>query len=337
MSLNNKNYETINHQFSAEIKNKLQPLSLSDNWHSLFAVVFDFSIIFGAICLGKTTWFFYPLSVLIIASRQRALASIFHDAVHNRAAKWKPLNSFIGKYLSGYLIFQSFKAYRKSHVIMHHGFLGDYRKDPDFQFYLELGLYNDISKEKFLWNYVISPLILLKSITYLSYLLKHRTKSFTNNQKELGIMITYCISIISLIYYLGYLEDLFFYWIIPYFTIFPVIGYIIEVAEHYPLIGSYSPIIYSARNRYSHWIESFFCSIHNENYHLTHHLRPNIPFWNLRKAHKIMLQDEIYKNLNEQFGGIFISSNNNQALFPALIQGKLKIPNKMIFQIDKAI
>ena len=325
MDLDNITYMAINHQFTTEINKKLQHLSLSDNWHSLVAVSCDFFIIFGAIFLGKILWVFYPFSILVIASRQRGLASILHDAVHNRAAKWRSLNNFIGRYLSGYLIFQSFKAYRKSHVVLHHGFLGDYRKDPDYQFYIELGLYNNLSRKKFFWNYVISPLILLKTITYLRYLLKYRTESFAKNPKELIIMITYWLSIIFFIYFLGYSVDFFLYWIIPYFTVFPVIGYIVEVAEHYPLVGSNSQIIYSARNRFSYWIESLFLSIHNENYHLTHHLRPGIPFWNMRKAHKIMLQDKIYREINKKFGGIFISSNNNQALFPALIQGNLQI------------
>lgn len=317
-----------NHQFTIEINKELQQLSLSDNWHSLFIVFCDSIIVFGAIFFGKLLWVFYPLSILIIAARQRGLASILHDAVHNRAAKWRILNNFIGKYLSGYLILQDFKAYQKSHVFSHHNFLGNHERDPDYQFYIKIGLYNNLSRKEFFWNYVLSPIVLLKTKAYLCYLFKFRTESFAKNQKESMAMMAYWLSIIVLIYYLGFLGDLFLYWIVPYVTVFPVIGYIIEVAEHYPLIGSNPQIIYSTRNRFSHWIESLFLSIHNENYHLTHHLRPGIPFWNIPKAHKIMLQDKIYREVNEKFGGIFISSNNNKALFPALIKGDLQLPKQ---------
>ena len=69
-----------------------------------------------------------------------------------------------------------------------------------------------------------------------------------------------------------------------------------------------------SRNRFSHWIERFLCNTHNEHYHLIHHLYPTIPFWNLPKAHRILLEDPEYARLNSKKGGIFVSKNKNPSL-----------------------
>lgn len=43
-----------------------------------------------------------------------------------------------------------------------------------------------------------------------------------------------------------------------------------------------------------------------------------IPFWNLKKAHFILMQDDEYRSINMQFGGIFISSNKNPSMWQQL-------------------
>lgn len=52
--------------------------------------------------------------------------------------------------------------------------------------------------------------------------------------------------------------------------------------------------------------------------HLIHHLFPAIPFWNLKKAHHILMQDDGYRFINERFGGIFVSGNKNLSMWQQL-------------------
>lgn len=133
-------------------------------------------------------------------------------------------------------------------------------------------------------------------------------------------MVIYWLLILGTLFYFGVLNYFLLYWLVPYFTSFMVIGWFIELAEHYPLVLTNKKTIYMTRNRFSHWIEAFFLSIHAENYHLTHHLQASIPYWNIGKAHKIMMEDETYREWNLQMGGVFFSANSN----PPLIQDLLK-------------
>ena len=317
-------------KFSKEQNIQLNRLSKCDNYHTLVAVLVDWSLIILSIMISQYSLYFYPLSILVIGSRQRALATILHDAVHDRAAENKILNYLIGTVFSGFWVFQCFNAYKKSHVMLHHGSLGNENNDPDFQFYIAQGLYKGISKKQFLKSYVIYPLLLLKTFPYFSYLVKHRLTSFYKFRKELIQFILFWSIILLLIFKYGLFLLLLSFWIVPYFTTFIIIGHFIELAEHFPLLGNSDKPIEMSRNRFSHWIEGFFLSIHNENYHLTHHLRPRVHFWNLKKAHEIMMNDPLYNKVNLDFGGIFLSADRYKvALVPGLLTGKIPLPKSL--------
>jgi fatty acid desaturase len=103
-------------------------------------------------------------------------------------------------------------------------------------------------------------------------------------------------------------------WFIPLLTTSVVVGWFNELSEHYPLIGLHKNELYMTRNRFSHWIEHFLFNTHNENYHLVHHIRARIPYWNLKKAHAVLCQDPNYAKVNQGIGGIFASSNGAPSL-----------------------
>ncbi|MDE9493482.1 fatty acid desaturase [Xenorhabdus bovienii] len=80
---------------------------------------------------------FYILFIIIIGARQRALASLFHEAAHSNLFRNKWMNNYLTHVLCGWGILQSFHAYKKSHVHEHHLQIGDHEKDSDYKYMLE--------------------------------------------------------------------------------------------------------------------------------------------------------------------------------------------------------
>lgn len=324
-----RTYERLaNTWFSDEIRIELRRLAVTDNWHALLAVLVGYLIIAAAIVAAEKTLWLYPLTVLLIGARQRALTTILHDAAHGRAARSRWLNWLVGAYLSGYLIFQAFRPYRQSHVVCHHGHLGHPQRDPDFQLYLDSGLYSGLTPERFFRRQVLATLFMINAPAYLWYVTKHRLIALKQSNRELiGLTLLWAVILLVVAAFDAW-RLLLLYWLVPYFTTFLVIGRFIEIAEHYPMLSTSKSktILHGTRNRFSHPLEALFFSMHNENYHLAHHLRPDIPFWNLHKAHQKMLEDPEYRRVNEQFGGIFLSRDHRPALISELVSGRLPLP-----------
>ncbi|PCK22949.1 fatty acid desaturase [Bacillus pumilus] len=321
------NYEY--YRFSKEIRDELKPFYQSNNYRGILGILYDYAMIALAIVLSEFHMAFYILTVLIIGSRQRALATILHDASHVCLAKSKKLNRLLGTYFSGYLIGQEFHIYQDSHVKGHHMHLGNPNKDPDYQYHLEVGLYQLRDHQHFFYQYVLRPLFLLNIFSYAVYIFKHRMLQFTKYPKQYAKMIVMWLVICGVLLYFGLFMHLILYWVIPYFTAFMVIGWFIEIAEHYPLMLDHKKSIQMTRNRFSHWMEAFFLSIHAENYHLAHHLQASIPYWNIAKAHQVMMKDETYEKLNNRMGGVFFSSNQNAPLIKDLMRNQ-KLPTQKL-------
>ncbi len=310
--------------FEKTILKELKVLYKLDNYHGIFAVLWDYLQIILTIAIScfMHNIFMYLFAVLFIGTRQRALATILHESAHRILAKNRKLNDFLGKYPSGYLIFQTFEKYRQSHVIKHHGFLGIENKDPDYDFYIQSKLFASRSLKEFIFRHLILPLFLGKTFDFISYLIRNRLGDFKD--KEIKYLILFWIAIFGICFYVNVLDILLMYWFVPLLTSFPMVGHFIEMAEHFPMIKNKREIEKSW-NRFGNKIELFFTGLHKENYHLIHHLFANIPFWNLDKAHNILCKNEEYRLLNSNMGGIFSSSNKASSLWKKIIKKELKI------------
>lgn len=311
------------YKFSQAIQEQLVNLRKLDNWHCIFGILYDYFVIAFAVTIFLVQHWLYPISIILIGSRQRALATILHEAAHLCIAKSRRWNQIVGTYLSGYLILQEFDSYRDSHVKRHHAYLGHPENDPDYKYHIEQKLYEYKGCFEFFKEYILKPLFLLKAASYTWYLIKHRllpNRLYVHNYIKMFSMWATIFVICSYFHVIYYLLIL---WFVPLLTTAALFGWFNELAEHYPLIGKHTNEMYMTRNRFSHWLEHFLFNTHNENYHLIHHLQATIPYWNLKKAHEIMCQDPVYANLNENMGGIFASKNRR---IPSLIKRFMSEP-----------
>lgn len=300
--------------FHPNITAKIKRLYLYDNYHGPLAVSINVMIIATSIALSTYCSYFFPLRILLIGSRQRALATLLHEAAHGTLAKNKTLNILLGTWCAGYLIAQGWTAYRKSHVLSHHTKLGNIKHDPDYQYYRNSGIYEEHSKKQLILKYWLSPLLGLNLLDNLRYLITHRMLEVHNKHEILPIIAAQLVLFGLFSYFLG-IHAYFLYWLLPYLTAFQILTWFIELSEHYPMVAHAKSSLFATRNRFSGTLEHFLTGMHGENFHLVHHLFPGIPFWNLKKAHQLLLDDPNYAAANARFGGIFCSSNFVQPMW----------------------
>lgn len=310
---------TGSHIFTPEIQLQLMQLSKKDNWHGILAIFETYAMIAIAIMVGETLpnytpWYldglFYLTSWIIIGTRQRGLATLLHEASHRALARNRFLNNALGTVFSGWLILQIGKTYFLSHVMAHHRYTGDGQDDPDTYQYVLQKLISQ-NPDTFILRNMLAMLIGAKSLAQLPYVIRDRlvpdnwAEATPAHKWEIFGFILFWGAMLTGLVYLGWIDEFLIYWVIPYLTVFPAVGWLIETSEHFPLAWFHDQAVFATRNRDGNAFERFLTGVHSEGWHLVHHLRPGIPFWNQRKAHKIMLGDPDYAASTARYGGLF--------------------------------
>lgn len=300
-------------QLNRDQKAKLKSLYQRDNHHGFSAIFQDcFWVAFAIAIADISNFWLYPLAIMIIGARQRALASLLHEAAHGTLFRSRWLNTTIGRVFCGWTILQSFDAYRTSHVLNHHPKIGELTEDPDFKYMIDAGVYHDLTRIRFLLRFFLSPFCGRSTVQYVYFLLRDRLLgplTRPGERLEAASVVAFQMGVAIVCWHLMLLKDLLFFWYLPFLITFPLIGWFSELSEHFPLMRpTKSDKIYSSRNRYAGIIERLFIGMHGDNFHLTHHLLPGIPHWNLREATAILREDKEFCTWDDLWGGIFTSS-----------------------------
>lgn len=324
------------HRFAAEVREKIWTLHSLDNLHGPAAWASDVAWIAAAIALAQLargTVVFWPSYILValpvIATRQRALATLLHESAHGVIAKSEWLNDLLGTYLSGYLIFQTRAAYFASHVRDHHGKFGDPDDDPDLIGHLQAGLYDPLPRWRFVLKFLVLPLFLCQGPEIVR-LVRDRllyngvdlgdADQHEKDRREKARLLAYVVSLSLVVGFVFGPLQLALYWYIPLLVGFPVVSWYLELLEHFPLPLDAEWDIEATRHRAVGRISRHFLGIHNEGYHLDHHLTPKIPFWNLPQAHQIRMSDPAYRAVVEATGAA--QTGNVLGQFRLIIQGR---------------
>ncbi|MFI2343181.1 fatty acid desaturase [Nocardia gamkensis] len=285
------------YRFAPEIDAEIKTLRQLDNWHGPLALIGDWAVIAAVVIIceqlsGWLWWLVYlTVGLTVIGTRQRALGTLVHEAVHGTLAKDERVNKFLGTWFSGYVILQPFEAFRRSHIRDHHGSFGDVRRDPDFRAHIAAGLYKPQSGTNFVRRHMLMPLLGRE----ISAIVKELRLSGTRAEIRPGLAVVCYVAMLGLLCWTaGYGSQFMLYWIIPLLLVFPLINWYLALLEHFPLVGNNDIDLQTTRHRALGPISYHLLGIHNEGYHLDHHLSPMIPYWNLPKAHEIRLLDPAY-------------------------------------------
>ncbi|AVO06278.1 fatty acid desaturase (plasmid) [Staphylococcus simulans] len=273
-----------------------------DNYHNIFALPFDWLVIFGSAYLSITTGniFVYLLSIIIIGSRMRAFDNLMHEACHRSLFTNKFYNKWIACIFVAFPIFTSFTTYCNSNF-QHHRNLWDENNDPDTKRYRIVGL--DKSQEdtkKFISDHIIKVLLLFHVPKYIlgTVFANLYSKDIPKSEFWTRNILWIVLILSSIVFNSGY--TLLFFWFVPLLTTFQIIRYWAEMAEHSGLNNDTE--LTASRNTFGMPWTIFLFHPHHDNYHLVHHLFPAIPHYNLKKAHTILMQDKKYKEAHHCTG-----------------------------------
>jgi len=309
---------------SREARVEIKALSKPSTWRAWFALASDWvQISLAGLTIYWAVWLSgnwlamaaLPFAWLVIGIRMRALATILHEASHRALAHSRWLNIVMGTVCSGWWILQLHWRYCGSHISRHHVWLGHLENDPDIVQYQRLGLLKQNPATFLGWN-LLQMLLGLKTFANLPYLLRDRLLPEPGEKLErsalveiAGFIVTWTALLIVLSL-TGLLVPFLLIWVVPYLTTFQAINHLIETLEHFPLTWTRQDAFEWTRNRKGPWFEQWLLGAHGEGWHRVHHLLPGVPFWNLERAHKILMTDPLYAAFERESGGVFFRGAN---------------------------
>lgn len=289
---------------------ELAAMTRLNGWRSAWAVVFDVGVIVATIWLTQAYfhWWLYPLAVVVIGSRQHAMVVLMHEASHEGLFNHKALNDLVGEVVLAWPFLISMRGYRDNHIA-HHRHLNS-TDDPDWIRYKAPG-----AAERADWTYprpsgsVVKLLAmdllglnvaeqfrrgarLAKPRDHRSAEDKQRARDNPVKLPRSWVRARWAIRIGCAIAFtvtgtwLGFL----LYWVVPLFTMLKMCVRIRQLAGHFAVYGGEG-----LRTTLANPLERFLVSPHHIGFHAEHHLYPFVPWHDLAKLHRRMVDRGDYE------------------------------------------
>jgi fatty acid desaturase len=282
---------------------EVRELSQISHWRSLAQGFIEWGWIGLAIVLAK--WIdsiaLYPLWVLLIGSRQHALAILMHDAAHGRVHPDRNWNDAIGELMFAWPLLISMRAYRRVHLA-HHRHLQT-PLDPDWKLWRKFSYYW-FPKNRSAVIGEIARFSLGFGAIQIFGMLRHFFKLYVRPQdsrvtNESSAEATASLSrfilplcgvavlagLITAVTWLDAWTTLVLYWVIPLLTATLGIQYVRGLAEHFISENGGPEALSCSRSMSYSLLERILVAPLNVGYHLEHHLYPSVPFYRLKELH----------------------------------------------------
>ena len=254
-------------------------LRVTLNWTEITAIFFGIAYF--------NHWSTDILGILLLGTRQHALALLAHEAIHRSISRNKLVNDVLGNALSSLPIFQSLGFFKTFHM-NHHAYMLT-EKDPEVHLRRR-----DPKKwgvpltEKNRWK------IFLRDLSGIGYIdTFHALPFITPYLKVIDVILPVVFwTLVVLVFQKfngGWIP---LYWVFAFVTSYWAMFRQRALTEH---IGTDSTHKITAN-----WFQRFFYLPHNTWYHYEHHLNANVPCWNLPRLRALTPEKESM-TVNELF------------------------------------
>ena len=240
------------------------------------------------------------ISAVVIAAKQFQMVVFMHDGAHGLIFKNRKLNDWVSQWLCAFPVMTDTLPYRKVHS-QHHKFT-DTEKDPDLGLTEAFPTSRQSLKRKFLRD--LSGIAGLRRYSAVLVSAWGKENTIFESLKRIflklkGFLITNLIIFSILLFFSqGWLYLLL--WWLPMLTFFSLFYRIRSITEHSGLSGN-DDFSFS-RTTIVPWYLKYFLAPLNVNYHIEHHLFTFCPWYNLPKAHQMLIEKGLTKEMEVSNG-----------------------------------
>lgn len=270
---------------------ELEGLRRRSDARGLWCVVHAWLVILG--CMAALAVFPNPLvwlgCVMIVGARQLGLAILMHDAAHGVLTQRRWLNEWLGQYACSWPLFADLQAYRAYHL-QHHRHTQQVA-DPDLPLSAPFPITRASFRRKILRD--------LTGQTMFKQRLAQVRNAFTvkggtrmdglrRGWARLGGAIGFNLGFFLVLTLAGQWHLFVLLWVVPYFTWFPLVTRIRNIAEHAMVPDNDDPFR-NARTTRANLVWRALVAPYWVNYHVEHHLLMYIPCYRLARFHDLLL------------------------------------------------
>lgn len=291
---------------------EIRPYTKRSNVIGAWLLLFNWCLIATAFAL-PILWL-HPLtiaiSILLLANRQLGLAILMHECAHYSLFSSRALNQQIGRFLCAAPVIADLDGYRKYHM-RHHSEAGT-NTDPDYPNYKNYPVSNISMARKiardlcgitaaktFYATVLMNAGVLSYDMSYQSHAVEQRlpvSQALKNLAINLSLPIFTHVIMWGLLYSLGH-GWIYALWWLSYFTVYMFLLRIRNAAEH----GSVPDLLDSnpmkhARTTQASWWERMTFAPNHVNYHMEHHLRPDVPCYQLKGFHQYLKDSDLLRD-----------------------------------------
>lgn len=232
----------------------------------------------GSIIHFQENKWIQALACLIMANQLHILTILQHDCGHRSGFRSEALNTWVGRALA-WLIIMPFTTFAEMHR-RHHAYLGDVTRDPDAWFYSG-GPGQVIFRE---W-------LFMPRFIYLSLTVGLNPSATRAIAWELAFTAVSYLAIIAGLVTIGRIDILAFGVLGPILLLALLISPVFRGAEHFtqttqPLDAPHRYDLRFNTTSCTHpWISVLLIGV---NFHVEHHMYPQIPVYRLHKLHALL-------------------------------------------------